>query len=400
MRIVECGAFIAGPFSTMSLAGFGAEVIRIDPLQGGIDNTRWPVTDAGRSLYWAGFNKGKKSVRVNLKSAEGQAIAQRIATAPGEDAGLFVSNLPAKGWMHYDALSTLRPGLIMLSIVGSRDGSTAVDYTVNAAAGFPLATGPADLNAPVNHVLPAWDLLCGMTAASALLAAERHRRKNGHGQLLRIALADVALAAVGDLGMVAEVELNGHGRGRFGNDLYGAFGRDFETSDGRRVMVAAVSQGQWIALCKATEIEAEVQAYEKTHGVDLSSDTARFDARDAIAGMLAPWFHKRALATVKAALDEHRVCWGPYQTFDQLVAEDPRCSVANPLFENVYHPGIGRTLTPRSPVDFMEGDAVPSRVAPLLGQHTDEVLLDLLGLTEAEVGRLHDREIVAGPDEG
>lgn len=398
MRIVEHGAFIAGPFSTMSLAGFGAEVIRIDPLGGGIDNSRWPVTSSGRSLYWAGFNKGKKSVRLDLKSVEGRELAQALVTAPDADAGLFVSNLPAKGWMDYASLRARRADLIMVSIVGSRDGSTAIDYTVNSAAGFPMATGPASWDAPVNHVLPAWDLLCGMTAATALLAAERFRRSHGTGQLLRVALADVAFAAVGDLGLIGEVQLNGHGRSRLGNDIYGAFGRDFETSDGRRVMVAAVSQGQWAALCKSTGISEAVAALEREDAIDLTSDTARFEARDAIAALLAPWFAARPLADVRAVLDAHRVCWGPYQTFEQMVTEDARCSVANPLFDDVDHPGLGRILTPRSPVETGDGGHVPPRIAPRLGQHTDEVLAGILGLGDGAIAALHDRGIVAGPD--
>lgn len=399
LRIVEHGAFIAGPFSTMSLARLGAQVIRIDPLQGGIDHTRWPVTATGRSLYWAGFNKGKKSVRLNLRSTEGQELAQRIATAPGEDAGLFVSNLPAKGWMDHVGLKALRDDLIMISIVGSRDGSTAIDYTVNSAAGFPMATGPEHLTSPVNHVLPAWDLLCGMTAATALLAAERYRSRTGRGQLMRIALADVAFAAVGDLGLIGEVELNGAGRERNGNDVYGAFGRDFETADGRFVMVAAVSQGQWAALCKATGIEASIAAYEAAHGINLMSDTARFEARGAIATMLEPWFREQTLGEVRQVLDAHRVCWGPYQTFEQLVSEDPRCSSENPLFEAVEHPGIGKMLTALSPIDAVDAATnIGACTTPLLGQHTDEVLTELLGMSDGELGRLHDQRIVAGPD--
>lgn len=398
LRIVEHGAFIAGPFATMSLARLGASVIRIDPLQGGIDHTRWPVTKNGRSLYWAGFNKGKKSVRIDLKSSEGKEIAQRIATAPGHDAGLFVSNLPAKGWMDPAALKALRDDLIMMSIVGSRDGSTAIDYTVNSAAGFPMATGPSDMTGPVNHVLPAWDLLCGMTAATALLAAERYRGRTGKGQFMRLALADVAFAAVSDMGLIGEVELNGSGRARYGNEIYGAFGRDFATADRRYVMVAAVSQGQWSALCKATGIEASIGAYEQAHGVDLLSDTARFEARDAIAAMLAPWFASQTLNEVRQVLDAHRVCWGPYQTFEQLVEEDSRCSPQNPLFEAVDHPGIGTMLTALSPIDLGEEGHVNGLVTPLLGQHSDEVLTEILGMSEGELGRLHDRGIVAGPD--
>ena len=397
MQIVECGAFIAGPFSTMSLGELGAEVIRIDPIKGGIDYRRWPITACGQSLYWTGLNKGKKSVAIDTASPEGRELAQAIITAPGEDRGLFISNFPATGWLDYQALKDRRGDLIMVNIVGSRDGSTALDYTVNCAMGFPDATGPADSDAPVNHVFPSWDFICGQTAATALLAAERYRRLRGVGQHVRIALADVALAIVADMGFVAEVQINGEGRKRHGNYIYGAFGRDFKTSDERRLMVAAVSGGQWKSLCQATGIEEAVARLETEIGADFKMDTDRFEAREAIAALLEPWFAAHSLGDARNALNAYGACWGPYQNFDQLVAEDPRCSEQSDLFANVDHPGIGVTLTPRTPVDFSACDPVPPQAGPLLGEHTHEVLYSVLGLHSGAIGALVDRGIIAGP---
>jgi 2-methylfumaryl-CoA isomerase len=396
LRIAECAAFIAGPFATMSLAELGADVIRIDPIEGGLDYHRWPVTAAGRSLYWAGLNKGKKSVRIDIRRPEGRELAQAIITAPGPEAGLFVSNFPAQGWLDFNGLRQLREDLIMVNIVGNRDGSTALDYTVNCAVGFPLVTGVPGDAAPVNHVLPAWDLICGLTAATGLLAAERYRRLHGAGQMVRIALSDVALAVVGDLGFISEVQINGSARERHGNHIYGAFGHDFETSDGRTLMVAAVSVGQWKALCKATGIVAAIKALEQTGGGDFTRDADRFAAREAIVALMRPWFAARTLAEAAALLDADRVCWGPYQSFEQLVRDDPRCSTANALFAEVAHPGIGHTLTPGSPIDFSAAEAVAPLVGPVLGQHTDEVLLEILRLSSGAIGALHDRGIVAG----
>ncbi len=227
LRIAECAAFIACPYATMTLAELGAEVIRIDAIGGGLDYRRWPVTAEGRSLYWAGLNKGKKSVRIDIRGDEGRELAQAIITAPGENGGIFATNLPATGWLADEALRALRPDLIMATIVGNHDGSTALDYTVNCAAGFPGITGPQGSDAPVNHVLPAWDLLAGMSLATAILAAERHRRMSSEGQRIRIALSDVAFAVVSDLGYLAEQQINGTARGRHGNHIYGAFGHDF-----------------------------------------------------------------------------------------------------------------------------------------------------------------------------
>lgn len=397
LTITECAAFIAGPFATGSLARLGADVIRIDPIEGGIDQHRWPVTADGRSLYWAGLNKGKKSVRIDIRRPEGRELAQALITAPGEGRGLFVSNFPATGWLDFDGLRQRRADLIMVNILGNRDGSTALDYTVNCAVGFPLATGPAGGDAPINHVLPAWDFICGQTAATALLAAERHRRLKGAGQLLRIALSDVALAVVADMGLLAEVEINGAGRERHGNHIFGAFGCDFTTSDNRRLMVAAVSTGQWQALLRATGNGEAMAALGAARGLDLSLEGDRFRARDAVAGLLSPWFAVRTLVQAGRELDAARACWGPYQSFEQLLADDPRCSPANPLFARVDHPGIGPLLTAASPIDSSACQTVPPATGPVLGQHTDQVLSDILGLGGRQLAYLHDRGIVAGP---
>ena len=97
MRVIEGSAFVAAPSGGMALAQLGAEVIRFDPIGGGLDYKRWPLTEDGFSLYWAGLNKGKKSIQVDLRSGEGQEILQALITAPGEDAGYFLTNFPAKG---------------------------------------------------------------------------------------------------------------------------------------------------------------------------------------------------------------------------------------------------------------------------------------------------------------
>ncbi|KND54896.1 L-carnitine dehydratase/bile acid-inducible protein F [Candidatus Paraburkholderia kirkii] len=183
MRVVECASFIAAPSSALHLLQLGAEVIRIDPIGGGPDFCRWPVSGEGRSFYWEGLNKGKKSIAIDLLRPEGRRLAADVVTAPGPGAGLFVTNFPKGGFLSHDALREQRPDLITVRVTGWNDGSQALDYTVNAALGLPYMTGSsANGDAPVNHVLPAWDLLSGSYAAFALLAAERFRRDTGQGQ--------------------------------------------------------------------------------------------------------------------------------------------------------------------------------------------------------------------------
>lgn len=399
LRITECAAFIACPYATMSLAQLGAEVIRIDPLAGGLDYRRWPVTATGRSLYWAGLNKGKKSVRIDLRSEEGRELALALITAPGAGGGIFATNLPASGWLDSEGLIRRRSDMIVATIVGNRDGSTALDYTINCAAGLPGITGPEGDEGPINHVLPAWDLLTGLYLATAILAADRYRDGHGHGQRIQIALSDVAFAAVSNLGMLAELEINDRPRGRHGNHIYGAFGHDFATADGRRVMAAAVSIGQWRALVGATGIADWVESFEKASGTDLSREGDRFEARETILEWLTPWFAARTLDQVRSELDAQRACWGPYQDIEQMLAEDVRVSASSPLFEPVEHRAIGRMLTARTPLDFSAVEAIVPAGAPVLGADTDLVLSHVLGLDGSALGQLHDRGVVAGPDD-
>ncbi|MDB5737046.1 MAG: carnitine dehydratase, partial [Sphingomonas bacterium] len=206
LTVIEGAAFIAGPSCGLHLAQMGATVIRFDQIGGGPDSGRWPLADSGASFYWEGLNKGKKSIAIDLSRPAGRELAQRIAVSAD---GLFVTNFPAGGFLSYDKLSVLRSDLICLRVMGWADGSPAVDYTINAATGVPMMTGLADDPRPVNHVLPAWDLLAGAYGAFALLAAERHRREHGGGREIRLALSDLAAATLGHIGSVAETLAGG-----------------------------------------------------------------------------------------------------------------------------------------------------------------------------------------------
>jgi 2-methylfumaryl-CoA isomerase len=396
MRVVEGSAFVAAPLGGMTLAQLGADVIRFDPIGGGLDARRWPVTAEGQSLFWAGLNKGKRSIAVDMRSPQGRQLLTDLITAPGDDAGLFITNFPAVGWLDYATLASRRPDLIMVNIVGNPDGSSAVDYTVNPATGFAWSTGPDALSTPVNHLLPAWDVITGTLAATGLLAAERKRRTAGTGQFIRLALADVAMATVGHLGYLAEVQINKFERPRYGNYLYGAFGCDFATKDGKRIMVVGLTPRQWRSLVAAVGIGDACAQIEKLLGVDLSKEGDRFAARHLIAALIEPWVSSRTLPEVGEVFDAHDVCWGTYQTFAELVASDPRCSPANPMFADVEQPGIGTYLMPGSPLEFSTDDRVAPAPAPQLGQHTDEILAQVLGLTATEIGQLHDNGVVAG----
>jgi 2-methylfumaryl-CoA isomerase len=368
-------------------------VIRFDQLGGGLDYQRWPLADNGASLFWAGLNKGKRSIEVDLRLPEGRELVEACIAA----AGAFLTNFPARGWLSYESLRKRREDLIMVLLTGNRDGTSEVDYTVNPATGFPWATGPRGSAEPLNSVLPAWDITMGGLAATGLLAADRHRTRTGEGQLVKVALSDVAFAMVGHLGRIGGATLGVRDTPKDGNYLYGAFGSDFQTRDGRRVMIVALTTRQWNALLEVTGLTETVAGIEHAIGVDLQSVSNRFEARDLLAAILKPWFEERTLDAVRAAFEGTGVSWGAYQTFAQLVREDPRVSTESEMWELVEHPGVGRYLMPGTPLDFSAIARGPVKRAPLLGEHTEEILADVLGLSQHEIGALADRGLIAGP---
>ncbi|MCP3441152.1 CoA transferase [Bradyrhizobium sp. CCGUVB14] len=394
LRVVEVSAFIAAPLGGMTLAQLGADVIRIDPIGGNIDYRRWPRAPNGDSLYWACLNRSKRSVALALDTPAGREIAQALITAPGKDAGILLTNLPTSGWMDYMTLSAKRADLIMLRLTGNYDGSGAVDYTVNCASGFPIATGLDEV--PVNHVLPAWDIAAGLYLSTGLLAAERARVRSGSGQEVTLSLSDVMLASVGNLGYLADVQVNNNVRPPMGNDLYGALGRDFKTADGRRVMIVAISNRQWHAIGKATGLTNVLASVGPRMNVDLNSETGRFHARREIFNILEAWCAARSLTEIAAVFDGSGVLWGPYQDFGQLVRDDPRCSLANPMMGAVVQSTVDGVLTPGSPLGFGKASRRQPTAAPALGQHTDAVLSEILGLSDSAIGKLHDAGTIAG----
>jgi 2-methylfumaryl-CoA isomerase len=203
-----------------------------------------------------------------------------------------------------------------------------------------------------------------------------------------LSLADVALSVAGNLGLLAEAQLAEEPRARYGNDVYGTYARDFRTSDGRYVMVVALTARQWRSLLDATGLGEQMRALETKLGLDLRREGDRFAARAEIAALIEPWVAAHTFAEVKVAFDAHQVLWGPFQTFQELVRNDPRCSVANPMVREVDQPGIGTYLRTGTPLDFSGATRLPARPSPVMGADTRDVLASWLGLDGAALADL------------
>ncbi|NLG45662.1 CoA transferase [Gordonia sp. (in: high G+C Gram-positive bacteria)] len=394
VRVVEFASFVAGPSSGMALAQLGAELIRVDPIGGNVDYRRWPLAaETGASLYWNSLNRGKKSVTLDLRSDRGRDLLLSLATAPGPDAGIVIDNAVGRSWFSYDALSARRSDVIAVRVEGRADGSAAVDYTVNGDSGVASMTGPTETDRPVNHVLPAWDLLCGQEVVTAVLAALRRRDRTGEGAHVQIALSDVAMAAVANLGWYSEAAESGP-RARHGNHMYGAFGTDFAAADGGRTMVVVLTPRQWAAVGAATGTTEVFAALEGSLGADFQTDEGRYAHRELIEAVLKPWFAARSTTQVHDELSAAGVLWGPYRTTADVAADFAADPAGRPVLISLAQPGIGTVISAHSPSRW---DSSYSGSAPAadLGSDTDAVLAEVLGLSSDDLRGLHDDGVIA-----
>lgn len=379
VRVVEIATYVAGPSCGLALSRLGADVVRIDPVGGAADRHRWPLAPSGESLYWAGLNQGKRSVCLDLRSARGRELVLGLVA----HRGVLVDNTVGWDWLAHERVREHRPDLVHVRVQGRPDGSPALDYTANAAAGVPMVTGPERYDGPVNHQLPAWDLLTGTQAAAAVIAGVLRRTLTGEGSYAEIALTDVALGAVADLGWLAEARLVGE-RPRQGNHVYGSFGTTLRTADDRDVMVVAMTARQWGALLDATGTREVMGALGRSAGLDLEVEENRYRLREAIAAVLAGWFARHDLEAVTKAFDGTRVLWQVYRSLGEAAAD------AKAPLASVDHPGIGPAPAGRGTIRWGGGDGPVPRAAPALGADTSQVLHEELGLAPEDITRLID----------
>jgi 2-methylfumaryl-CoA isomerase len=384
LSVIEASSFVASPTAGLYLAQMGAEVIRVDQIGGGPDFRRWPVTEANDSLYWENLNRAKKSVALDLASPQGRELLQDLVRKTGQ----FVTNFPAEGFLSHAKLSAGRDDLVTVRVMGWADGSPALDYTVNNSVGYPMMTGAGP--DPVNHVLPAWDLLTGAYAAFAMLAAIRRRDVTGAGSEVRIPLSDVAIGTVANLGGVAELMASGMNRPRLGNAVYGLFGRDFVTADGVRTMIVVVTPRQWANLVTALKLEDAIAAVEAQYGVSFAKDDGlRFTHCDALYPLFETAIAARSHAELVTAFDAGGLVHSAYRTMLDAV-NDPALVANNPVFgvstnpSGLAYPAAGSFAT------VPQLNRQSPRPAPENGAHSEEILAERLGLSSGQIAALID----------
>jgi len=395
VRVLELSRVLAGPWASQLLADLGAEVVKIERPGTG-DETRgwgppWLTTPEGaetrESAYFACTNRGKKSVTVDLSRPEGQAIIRRLA----ERSDILLENFKVGslsrlglGWAD---LSRLNPRLVYCSITGFgqsgpyRDRS-GYDFVMQAMGGLMSVTGEPD-GEPMKAGVAMTDILTGMYAATAVLAALAHRERTGEGQWVDLALLDVQVATLANL---AESYLvTGRAPERQGNAHASIVPyQAFATRDGYLV-VAVGNDAQFVRLCEVAgrpELAADPR---------FATNQARVENRAVLVPILEALFAGRATQDWVGALEGAGVACGPINDLAQ-VFEDPHVQ-SRGLRVEVPHPLAGKVPVVASPMRLSR-TPVRHGTPPLLGEHTRELLGNVLGMGEAEIDALQREKVI------
>ncbi|HOM12232.1 MAG TPA: CaiB/BaiF CoA-transferase family protein [Rubrivivax sp.] len=398
LRVLDLSRVLAGPFATQNLADMGAEVIKVEKPGEGDDTRGWgpPFVKAGPgergdSAYFLSANRNKKSITVDLASAEGQQLIRRLA----ERSDIVVENYKVGTLARYgldDArLRTVNPRLVYCSITGfGQSGPYAprpgYDFVFQGMGGLMSITGVPDGEAgaaPMKVGVAVADLVTALYATSAILAALEQRHVSGRGQYIDIALLDclVSLTSYQALNWFVSGEVPQ----RLGNGHPNIVPYQVFACKGGHVILAVANDGQFRSFSRA------VGKGEWADDPRFAAGAARSVNRKLLCGMVAELMLERTMHQWIALLEAHNVPCGPINNIDQ-VFDDPQVQHRG-LRTNMQHPGGPISLL-ASPLRFADTPVRYELPPPLLGQHTEQVLQQLLGLGADDVAALRARRVV------
>lgn len=390
VRVVDLTRVLAGPYCTMLLGDLGADVIKVEAPGRGDDTRQWgpPFTGSGESAYFLAANRNKRSLTLNLKSERGlQLLKQLIGSAD-----VLIDNFKAgtlEGWgLDYQALQELRPGLVYCTITGygysgpyrNRPG---YDFIVQAMGGFMSVTGPAD-GEPTRAGVAIADLASGIFASNAVLAALFARQRSGAGQRVDISLLDCQVALMSYV--ASNYLISGQPPRRFGNAHPNIVPyQAFQARDGFFAF-AAGNDTQWQKFCRAVDREPWISDER------FATNPARNSHREELVELLNQLFAGRPVSEWIELCDQIGLPAGPINGMD-AVFEDPQV-LARDMLQQIEHPLDGELPLLGSPLKVPTSPATIRRAPPTLGQHTEQILTELLGVEPAELAELREAGVI------
>jgi formyl-CoA transferase len=385
IRVLDLSRVLAGPFCSMLLADMGADVIKLEVPGRGDDSREFPPFMEGESLYYVNLNRGKRSITVNLKSAEGVKVFKKLVKKCDVLIENFSPGTMERLGLGYEVLRKENPRLIYAAISGfgqtgpyrSRPG---YDIIGQAMGGLLSITGWPD-SPPTRSGTAIGDILSSLFCCIGTLAALNVRERTGRGQLVDVALVDSVYAALENIPQKYFVE--GKAPGRIGNRYEFIYPYDtFRARDGW-VVIAIANDAIWerfLAVAGLREL-----------GVDgrFSSNTLRVENNATLKELLEKWTSERGRDEIVALLNENRVPSCPIYDIKDA-SEDTHISKAREMVVNIHQPGLGDVRLQGNPIKMSETDPRPRGPAPALGADSERILKEILGLSDAEIKKLRE----------
>lgn len=387
IRVLDFGRFIAGPYCGALLADLGADVIRVERLEGGEDRWVTPVTSDGVGPMYLQCNRGKRGLTLNPIKPEGREVVARLVAG----ADVVIANLPPETLrtmgLDHDTLRAIKPDIILVTATawgrgGEWSHKPGFDGLGQAASGHMFMTGPPD--APTRASVPYVDFSTATLSALSVLVALRHRDQTGEGQLIEAALLRTALTW--NSSSLTEQALIGADRTSTHNRAQTAGPSDvFRTKDGW-LLCAVIGNAQfrnWAAMIDRPDLADDER---------FRDDLARGEHGAELSAYMGAWCADRTTAECLDALDQARVPGGPVLTYQQALDLPHVAQIG--VFEDHEYPTAPKPVPlARFPVDLSASPGVIGGRAPTLGEHTDEILTDL-GYSPAEIAHLRATRVV------
>lgn len=400
IRVLDLSRVLAGPWCSQNLADLGADVIKIERPGAGDDTRAWgpPYArdaaghDTTEAAYYLSANRGKRSVTVDIAHPDGQALIHELARHCDVVLENFKVGQLKKYGLDYDTLKAIKPDLVYCSVTGfGQDGPYAhragYDFLIQGMGGMMSITGERDDlpgGGPQKVGVALTDLMTGMYATIAILAALTHRDRSGEGQYIDMALLDTQVAMLANVG--SNYLTSGKPPKRWGNAHANIVPyQTFACADGY-IIVATGNDGQYQ---KFVEVGGRP---ELAGDPRFATNPRRVQNRDVLVPILAEMVKTRSKADWIAQLEAVGVPCGPINNLDE-VFDNPQVQ-ARGMAIDMPHPAAGTVKLVRSPMRLSATPADAQRPPPLLGQHTEEVLEEVLGQSASDIAKLRERGVI------
>ena len=390
IRVLDLTKVLAGPFCTMILADLGAEVIKIEKPGVGDDSRYFTPFIKGQSAYFININRGKKSIVINLKNPKGKELFLKLVKKADVVVENFKPGTMEKLGLGYDVLKKVNPRIIYASISGFgqygpyRD-RLAYDLIAQAMGGIMSITG-WPFSPPTRTGTAIADILAALFCCVGILSALRARDKTGEGRRIDVSLVDSVMSAC-----EAYVEMylvEGKVPTRIGNRYEFIYPYDtFEAKDGW-IAIGIGNEEMWARFCKATNMMWMLEDPK------FSTNEARLENHAEVKRVVEDWTRNKTVKEILDILLKYEIPCGPVYSMDE-VCNDPHIAKAREMVVEIDQPNVGKMRIVGCPIKMTPTGASIRRPAPLLGQHTDEILKEVLGLSNEEIKRLREENVIS-----